>query len=89
MNPVGAGYILLEKLSGKPLAWHEARQLADIYTNLEQHPFDKLGRLQLLSTGLPEVGPALFDYGSSGNLIPFGLFSHSNDYYTVMILRQI
>lgn len=42
-NAVGAGYILVEKLAGKPLAWHEAdqaqrekfmRQLADIYTQL-------------------------------------------------------
>ncbi|PVH90461.1 hypothetical protein DM02DRAFT_665053 [Periconia macrospinosa] len=26
-NAVGAGYILVEKLAGKPLAWHEADQL--------------------------------------------------------------
>ncbi|KAI9742796.1 MAG: hypothetical protein M1818_003525 [Claussenomyces sp. TS43310] len=26
MNPVGAGYILLEKLLGKPLAWYKANQ---------------------------------------------------------------
>jgi hypothetical protein len=74
MNLVGAGYILLEKLTGKPLAWHEAsdvqkekfsHQLAEIYANLEQHSLNGLGRLQLSSTGLPEVGPAFFDYGSS------------------------
>lgn len=98
MNLVGAGYILLEKLTGKPLAWHEAsvvqkekfsHQLAEIYANLEQHSVNGLGRLQLSSTGLPEVGPAFFDYGSSGNLIPFGPFSHSNDYYTALIQQQI
>ncbi|TRX96856.1 hypothetical protein FHL15_002162 [Xylaria flabelliformis] len=98
MNLIGAGYILLEKLVGKPLEWHEAsevqkakfsRQLADIYANLEQHPLDRLGRLQLLSTGLPEVGPAFFDYDSDGNLIPFGPFSHSNEYYKALIQQKI
>ncbi|KAI1816552.1 kinase-like domain-containing protein [Poronia punctata] len=97
-NPVGAGYILLEKLAGKPLAWHEAsevqkyiffRQLADIYARLKQHPLDGLGRLQLSSKGLPKVGPAFFDYDSSENLIPFGPFSNSNDYYTALIHQRI
>jgi len=97
-NLVGAGYILLEKLAGKPLAWHEAnevqkekfsRQLAEIYTNLDQHPLNGLGRLQLSSKGLPEAGPAFFDYGPSGNLIPFGPFSYSNDYYTALIQQKI
>lgn len=98
LNLVGAGYILLEKLAGKPLAWHEAsvvqkerfsRQLAHIYANLEQHPLNGLGRPQLSSMGLPEAGPAFFDYDSSGNLIPFGPFSHSNDYYTSLIQQRI
>ncbi|KAI0543866.1 hypothetical protein F4679DRAFT_577314 [Xylaria curta] len=99
MNRVGAGYILLEKLAGKPLEWHEAsevqkakfsRQLADIYANLEQHPLDRLGRLQLSSsTGLPEVGPAFFDYDSDGNLIPSGPFRHSNEYYKALIQQKI
>lgn len=97
LNLIGAGYILLEKLEGKPLAWHEAsevqrerftRQLAEIYANLEQHPLNGLGRLQLSSVGVPEAGPAFFDYSSSGNLIPFGPFSHSNDYYTALIQQK-
>lgn len=97
-NPVGAGYILLEKLAGKPLAWYEAseaqkeklsRQLADIYVDLEQHPLNGLGRLQLSAAGLPEAGPAFFDYDSKGDLIPFGPFSHSNDYYTALIQQKI
>ncbi|KAJ8128697.1 hypothetical protein O1611_g4937 [Lasiodiplodia mahajangana] len=97
-NLVGAGYILLEKLAGKPLAWHEAsvvqkekfsRQLAEIYVNLEQHPIDGLGCLQLSSMALPEAGPAFFDYESNGNSIPFGPFSHSNDYYKALIQQKI
>lgn len=98
MNLVGAGYILLEKLAEKPLAWHEAskvqrgnfsRQLAEIYTNLEQYPLNGLGRLQLSSMGLPGAGLAFFDYDSSGNLNPFSPFSHSNDYYTALIQQKI
>ncbi|KAF4996594.1 hypothetical protein FDECE_12363 [Fusarium decemcellulare] len=72
-NAVGAGYILVEMLAGKPLAWDEAdqaqrekflRQLADIYTQLEKHPLGALGRLQPSSSsaGQPEVGPAFFHY---------------------------
>lgn len=97
-NLVGAGYILLEKLPGKPLAWYEAsnvqkerfsRQLADIYASLEQYPLNGLGRLQPSSMGLPEVGPAFFDYTSSGNLVPHGPFNQSNDYYTSLIQQRI
>ncbi|EHL02415.1 hypothetical protein M7I_1490 [Glarea lozoyensis 74030] len=59
MNIVGAGYILLEKLPGKPLEWYKASeaqkekfagQLADIYTKLEQHPLDKHHLINILST---------------------------------------
>lgn len=97
-NLVGAGYILLEKLSGKPLEWHEAsevqkewflRQLADVYVSLEQHSFDIIGRLQLSSNRVPEVGPAFFDYDDSGKLIPFGPFNSSNEYYTALIQQRI
>jgi len=97
-NLVGAGYILLEKIAGKPLVWHEASevqkeklcsQLAEIYTSLEQHSFSKLGRPQLSSSGRPEAGPAFFEYSSKGDLITFGPFSNSNDYYTALFHQQI
>lgn len=39
--------------------------------------------------GLLEVGPAFFDYDSKGNLIPFGPFDLSNDYYTTLIHNRI
>jgi hypothetical protein len=39
--------------------------------------------------GLPEAGPAFFDYDPSGNLNPFDPFSHSNDYYTALIQQKI
>ncbi|KAG6075572.1 hypothetical protein E4U16_003292 [Claviceps sp. LM84 group G4] len=53
-NTIGLGYILMEKLNGTPLRWHEAttaqkekivRQFADIMLEIERHPFDKLGSL--------------------------------------------
>ncbi|KAJ4315182.1 hypothetical protein N0V84_008516 [Fusarium piperis] len=99
-NAVGAGYILVEKLAGKPLAWHEAdhvqrekfmRQLADIYTQLEKHPLGALGRLQPSSSsaGQPEVGPAFFDYDSSGRAVPFGPFDNMDDYYKALIQHKI
>uniref|UniRef100_A0A0B7JYV9 Aminoglycoside phosphotransferase domain-containing protein n=1 Tax=Bionectria ochroleuca TaxID=29856 RepID=A0A0B7JYV9_BIOOC len=98
-NAVGAGYILVEKLAGKPLAWHEAdqaqrekfmRQLADIYTQLEKHPLGALGRLQPSSSspGQPEVGPAFFDYDSSGRAVPFGPFDNTDDYYKALIQHR-
>lgn len=53
-NAVGVGYILMEKLPGRPLQWplldSEGRrkitdQLADIYIELAKHPFQKTGSL--------------------------------------------
>lgn len=99
-NAVGAGYILVEKLAGKPLAWDEAdqtqktkfmRQLAEIYSQLEKHPLRALGRLQPSSSsaGQLEVGPAFFDYDSSGRAVPFGPFSNTDDYYKALIQHKI
>jgi hypothetical protein len=93
---LGAKYILIEKLPGKPMAWHKAseaqktkfsKQLSKVYFNLEDCSFNSLGRLQLSSTGQPEVGPAFFDYDSSGNPAPSAPFSTSNNYYTALIQR--
>src|SRR5438045_2070128 len=62
------------------------QQLADIYINLEQHPFKQLGRLQIsLCPEVPEIASAFFGYDCNGKLIPFGSFSQSNDYYTALI----
>lgn len=99
-NTVGAGYILVEKLAGRPLDWQEVTQaqrekvmcqLANIYAQLEKHPLGALGRLQpsSSSTGEPEVGPAFFDYDSSGRLVPFGPFDNTDDYYKALIQHKI
>lgn len=53
-NPIGVGYILMEKLPGKSLDWSTAtseqrktviNQLADVFIELSQYPFDLLGSL--------------------------------------------
>ncbi|KAL8403195.1 hypothetical protein RB594_008458 [Gaeumannomyces avenae] len=50
-NPVGVGYVLVEKLSGRSLRWSLATpeqrkkvmdQLADMFIKLQKHPFDRL-----------------------------------------------
>lgn len=53
-NPLGVGYILMEKLDGNPLDWQAANpqqrekimhQLVDIFLEIERHPFDAIGSL--------------------------------------------
>ncbi|TDZ34318.1 hypothetical protein C8035_v010720 [Colletotrichum spinosum] len=53
-NPVGVGYILMDKLPGRSLRWSIATpeqrenimgQLADIFIELHKYPFDLLGSL--------------------------------------------
>lgn len=53
-NQLGVGYILMEKLDGKPLDWQEAtpeqkekvlQQLVVIFLEIEKHPFKAMGSL--------------------------------------------
>jgi aminoglycoside phosphotransferase (APT) family kinase protein len=55
-NPVGIGFILMEKLPGKSLRWSIAtgdqrknvmNQLADTFIELHKHQFDLLGSLDI------------------------------------------
>ena len=72
VNPVGASYMLIEKLPGGPLQWNEATaeqrtkvmsQLVDIFLELEKCPLPTSGSL-CLTNGVPKVGgfaqPCLF-----------------------------
>ncbi|KAI1081885.1 hypothetical protein F5B20DRAFT_578664 [Whalleya microplaca] len=64
-NPLGqVGYILMEKVEGKPLDWQQAtsfqkekvmQQLADIFVEIEKHPFDTIGSI------MPARDPATFE----------------------------
>lgn len=64
-NPLGqVGYILMEKMKGKPLDWQGAspsqkekvmQQLVDIFLEVEKYPFDKLGSI------VPSRGPLAYE----------------------------
>ncbi|KAJ5982448.1 hypothetical protein N7451_012548 [Penicillium sp. IBT 35674x] len=63
-NPIGVGYILMEKLPGTSLRWSLATpeqrrkvtsQLADIYIELKAHPFTMTGSLH--HPGSHDIGP--------------------------------
>lgn len=101
-NPVGVGYILMEKMPGKSLRWSRATQeqrknvmsqLVDIFIELRRHPFDQIGSLIL--PGHAHVGPlareSLTDFTDSG-MQALGPFSSLRDYHTAslqLILHQI
>jgi len=84
-NTLGFGYILMEMLDGKPLDWQQAtvqqkekvmQQLADIFLEIEKHPFQKKGSLVSLADSIDVKGLAhqsLFQIGQG----PPGPFSSS------------
>ncbi|KAL2887601.1 udp-n-acetylmuramate--l-alanine ligase [Ceratocystis lukuohia] len=90
-NPVGVGFILMEKVPGKSLRWCSAtqkqrdkvmNQLADAFIELRKHPFDLLGSLD--SPGKPHVGAfareSLTDFKQS-EMHPSGPFSSLEEYH--------
>lgn len=94
-NPVGVGYIFMEKLPGKSLHWPSATkaqkqvvlsQLADIFIELRSHPFDSLGCLD--SPVGPRVGAfaseSMTDFAGT-QMKPLGPFSSLRDYYFASI----
>jgi len=65
-NPVGVSFILMDKLPGKPLNLnlansfqrrHLLEQLADIYLELERHPFEKMGSPVNHKSVSVDIGP--------------------------------
>ncbi|AEO65291.1 uncharacterized protein THITE_2112141 [Thermothielavioides terrestris NRRL 8126] len=90
-NDVGPGYILMEKVKGKPLDWQSLtagqkdqvmEQLVDIFLEIEKHPFDRIGSLMPPasgSTGFEIQGIAhhsLFNMAERGGR-PLGPFDSS------------
>jgi hypothetical protein len=82
-NPLGVGYILMEKLDGKPLRWPEMtpeqrekvmQQLVDIFLGIEKNPFKAVGSLAYSETGTIDIqglaDPSTFHLGQ-GPLGPF------------------
>lgn len=87
-NQVGVGFILMEKLAGAPLDWSSAsaaekdkvmEQLADIYLELEQHPFQAMGSLICSSVHATDIQvQGLADHTTfQANGEPLGPFSSS------------
>ncbi|KAI8963397.1 hypothetical protein F5Y11DRAFT_319690 [Daldinia sp. FL1419] len=101
-NPIGVGYILMERLRGKPLLWSLATQeqkrkvmdhIADTFIELRKYPFDSLGSLN--SPGDLNVGPfaweSLTEFPQS-EMRTLGPFSSLEEYHKAsiqLILDQI
>lgn len=94
-NPVGVGYILLQKLPGRPMNWahasaeqknHIFQQLRDIYIEIEKIPYPSIGR-PIISNhqGDVYVGPSFFEYDENGKSISRGPFSTSFEWYQAII----
>ncbi|KAJ6020061.1 hypothetical protein N7499_003354 [Penicillium canescens] len=94
-NPVGVGYILMEKLPGKSLRWSIttpeqrqkiASQLADIYIELKSYPFSVMGSFNQQNSS--HVGPiareSLTDFQDL-HMKMLGPYSSSEEYFTAHI----
>ncbi|XDG10628.1 hypothetical protein ABKA04_010243 [Annulohypoxylon sp. FPYF3050] len=90
-NPIGVGYILMEKLPGHSLRWSTATQdqrnklmsqLADTLIELHKYPFDLLGSLSC--PGELDIGPlareSLTDF-EQAEMRTMGPFSSLEEYY--------
>lgn len=102
-NPVGVGFILMEKLPGKSLRWSLANekqkhkvveQLSDVFIELRKYPFNEFG--SLIEPGRLTVGPfaqeSLTDLTQAG-IRTIGPFTSVAEYYqsslTLLIERII
>ncbi|KAI0871249.1 hypothetical protein GGS24DRAFT_472212 [Hypoxylon argillaceum] len=92
-NPIGVGYILIEKLKGSSLQWSLATpeqgknlmtDLADIFIQLSKHPFKLLGSLDC-PTDPSHVGPfareSLTDFTPTSEMLTMGPFSSWEEYH--------
>ncbi|KAF9504731.1 hypothetical protein BS47DRAFT_1322553 [Hydnum rufescens UP504] len=100
-NPVGVGYILMEKLDGKPLPpWstidvdrrkHVLAQFVEVFAELEKHPLPAIGSLRH-----PEdqsIGPLTIeqfaDADEDGHAKSLGPFSTATEYRYETVRRQM
>ncbi|KAF1952116.1 hypothetical protein CC80DRAFT_538341 [Byssothecium circinans] len=98
-NPVGVGYMLVEKMAGTSLRWallsSEQRrkiveQLADIFIELRKYPFEKMGSLEPCSSpsSQPIVGAfareSLTDFHGE-HMAPLGPYSSPREYHTCSV----
>lgn len=102
-NPLGIGYILIEKIPGRPLTYTSSTaqqmeivldQLADVYVELERHPFDATGSLDHPRTNnvgalASEILANISNDNSSIHANLLGLFTVPQEYYTAMVSRVL
>jgi len=94
-NSVGVGYMLVEKMAGTSLRWSIAspeqrrkivEQLADIFIEFRNYPFDKMGCLGTSSSH--RIGAfareSLTDFNGS-HMSPLGPYSSLQEYHTSSI----
>ncbi|KAI9838552.1 MAG: hypothetical protein M1819_004861 [Sarea resinae] len=98
-NPVGVGYILMEKMPGRAVDWSMASaegkrklvpQLAKILIELQSHPLESMGSLDLIDTlslGAFTLEPTISLEGSNMHLI--GPCGTARDYYEQFVCRQL
>ncbi|KAF8351995.1 hypothetical protein F5887DRAFT_1268545 [Amanita rubescens] len=99
-NPIGVGYILMDKLAGKPLSDCDLTdddrkcvlgQLADVFAALKQHPFNEIGCLSDpddISVG-PVLEESTIDADNDSNLLLLGPFRSALEYRTASIKHQV
>ncbi|GBE88091.1 hypothetical protein SCP_1203200 [Sparassis crispa] len=97
-NPVGVGYILMEKLQGKSLDWFDLdrdgkskilEQLAQIYIELEKHVFPAIGCLEEGGVVGQLVNSAAADVDAVGDLQLMGPFTTSFKYRYTLVMHQL
>ncbi|KAK1248315.1 hypothetical protein MKX08_006535 [Trichoderma sp. CBMAI-0020] len=98
-NPVGVGFILMEKLPGKALQWATAtlkqkqkvmQQMMDIYIELHKYPFQLFGSLNNDTSGAYRVGAiaqeVFMDFEHS-TMRTTGPFSSPEQYYYSLLQK--
>lgn len=90
-NPVGVGFILMEKLRGRSLQWPDATelqkkkvmdQIADIFIELHKYPFHHLGSLNTPGTSqIGELAEAKLSDFTESQVHTTGPLSSLEDYH--------
>ncbi|KZT06134.1 uncharacterized protein LAESUDRAFT_680190 [Laetiporus sulphureus 93-53] len=99
-NPVGVGYILMDKLAGTPMIWEDLNddgkkkileQLADIFIELARYPFPDIGCLD--ESGSLSVGPLVSESAAKrdalGQLHLLGPFARNLDYRKSIVSHHL
>lgn len=94
-NPVGVGYIMMEKLLGRPMNWLAAsaaqkaaifHQLRDIYIELEKIPSSLMGRpVPPEKPNAITSGPPFFYYDQDGKSLPCPPIANAHEWHAAVL----